>query len=186
MRVGILAWLIAASLPALSTANETSPQLTVTIADGNPWDRIGLRVTGTCKALSGALEIDFTNAHGRFLIDTVYGGPGTKDPMPVKVLSGLISVAPVVDGARGLTMQIGAIAPGTQAIVGLDLDNEQGFWQWQRVEIDRIGLAGTSVTFRAGNFSNEVTFGDSGQAVITLPASVCEQEPPRGTTVPMS
>lgn len=184
MRMGLGFGLLAAITPALAVAQ--AAQLSVSIGDGNPWDQVVLHNTGNCKASTGTLSIDFSGAKGRFLIDTAYGGPGTKDPMPVKVLSGLITVAPVADGARTLTIRIGAIPAGERAVVGLDLDNEQGFWNWQRVEIDSQGLAGTTLDYRSGTFTAQAQFSDSGVARLDLPDTACKPDLPEDLTVPTS
>jgi len=85
---------------------------------GRRFWRLAARPHADCPLVAAALQVDFSSSKGRLVIDTEYGGAGTKDPMPVQVLEGLALVDPVADGARRLTVRIGALPPKARVIVG--------------------------------------------------------------------
>ncbi len=175
-----------AAVLALGSAAHAD-DLSVAIGDGNPWDTIQIINHADCPLVAAALQVDFSSSKGRLVIDTEYGGAGTKDPMPVQVLEGLALVDPVADGARRLTVRIGALPPKARVIVGLDMDNETGFWRQQRIEFDDIGLAGTGLTLALGGQQVTRVFDQSGQVTMPLPAQNCDAPPDEGgTTVPIS
>ncbi|MEM7296478.1 MAG: hypothetical protein AAF330_07645 [Pseudomonadota bacterium] len=112
----------------------------MTYRDGNPHDRFFIRHSG-CAVLVGELEIDLHSSRGEVLIDTVRGGPGTKDPMPVDVERGPVLVDPVEDGAKILRVSILGLEPGKLAAITLDLDAETHWWPAPRVAVEGDEIA---------------------------------------------
>ena len=85
MRLAVILSLLATSAQA---------DLSLRMEDGDPHDRFWIRNTDSCGSVNGILDIDFTPSKGGVLLDTEYGGLGTKDPMPVEVELGPIRLAP--------------------------------------------------------------------------------------------
>jgi hypothetical protein len=152
------------------------PRLSMAITDGNPHDRIYLLNKGRCDIVSGTLTIDFKGSDGNILIDTQYGGKGTKDPMPVEIEKGLIAVDPVPDGAQKITIHLIALPPNGRAIVTLDVDNDQSGWFSRRVSILSEDLNGTTARYTRSKHISKATFGKTGTANLALPKSACDKE----------
>lgn len=165
---------LCALCPAATWAERA--ELSVSISDGDPFDRIFIQNSGECTLVQGALELDFTTSQGRVLIDTEYGGPGTKDPMPVAVEHGPLQVRNVVDGDRQIVIEINGLLPFQSGIVTLDVDNEATGWFAGRVSILGQHLSGTTARFTAQGQDASGIFGDTGEVVITLPAVACSRE----------
>lgn len=139
--------------------------LSITFRDGNPRDRFTVRNTG-CAVVTGQLVIDLAPSAGGVIVDAVRGGPGTKDPMPVEVEAGRLTVAPVADGARRLSMHLGGLAAGERAVVTLDLDDTRGWWPGPRVEVFEQEMAGATATLAAPHGTARATFDATGSARI--------------------
>lgn len=140
---------------ALCLAMTTSPaaalsqnaNVSVMIRDGDPRHRNYIRNTGRCALAYDVLGLDFATSAGHILIDTAYGGAGTKDPMPVEVESGPLSVHPVLDGERKIVVDIEGLAPGQSDVVALNVDNEASGWFASRVRILNDHFEGTGARF---------------------------------------
>ena len=180
-QIAVFAALILA--PAMTLAQDA--ELTVLIRDGDPHDRIYIRNTGRCQLASGVLGLDFTTSAGGILIDTAYGGAGTKDPMPVEVESGPVSVHPVLDGDRQIVIDIENLAPGHSGVVTLDVDNEASGWFASRVSILNDHLEGTGARFASMSQDAQGVFDASGAVVIGLPQDMCAQPEDVPSTVPV-
>ncbi len=172
------------ALPALSYAE--GPSLSISMADGNPHDRITMINTGSCDMVSGTLSLDFTASKGKIIIDTQYGGLGTKDPMPVEIEMGLIAVEPVSDGANHITILLGAIPPKGKAVVTLDFDNNFSPWMAARVSIEDEDLEFTTATYKGAGMELTAEFGTQGTAAIDLPKEACETDQPEEVLTPIS
>jgi len=156
------------------------------MADGDPHDRIWLRNLGSCEIVAGALVLDFRNSKGKIVIDTAYGGIGTKDPMPVEVETGNITVRPVADGDREIVVLIGSIAPNGTAVVTLDFDNDASGWFTQRVSILDADVAGTFARFETPNELTSGVFETQAKLDLPIPEDACKKERNAPSTVPVS
>ena len=168
-------------------ATPAAADITLGIFDGNPHDRIVLTNTG-CGVLAGTLVIDLTTSAAGLLIDTEYGGAGTKDPMPVEVERGALRLDPVRDGDRSLTIHVDALHPSETASVTLDLDDERGWWPGPRVEVWGEEIAGTIARFDQGGAQAGAVFDATGQAWLTpaVPPGCSAPAPGPYDTVPSS
>lgn len=153
-----------------------TPKLGIVIADGDPHDRIHLLNQSDCNIVSGTITIDFTASDGKIIIDTQYGGIGTKDPMPVEIEKGMIAVEPVSDGARAITIHAIGLPPNDSAIVTLDVDNNQSGWFSRRVSILAQDLNGTVARYSRTRFETETKFNKTGTATLDLPAEACQKD----------
>lgn len=160
--------------------------LEISMADGNPHDRIWLRNQGACEIIAGALMLDFQNSAGRIVIDTAYGGIGTKDPMPVEVERGNITVAPVADGDAQITILIGSITPGGQAVVTLDFDNDQSGWFSNRVSILGKDVIGTLARFETPSETTNGVFESGPVVTLDLPEDACTAPKDDPVSTPIS
>ena len=131
-------------LIVLAVGSPLRADIVVTFRDGNPHDRLRIANTG-CAAVSGTMTVDFTTSATGILLDTVRGGPGTKDPMPVEVERGPLAVGPVADGARTLTVEVDALQPGATGVITMDVDNTSGWWPEQRIDVFGEDIAGTTI-----------------------------------------
>ncbi|WP_375282075.1 hypothetical protein [Pseudooctadecabacter sp.] len=170
-------------LPATTMAQ--TAEVSVMIRDGDPHDRIYIRNTGRCPLGYGVLGLDFTTSAGHILIDTAYGGAGTKDPMPVEVESGPLSVHPVLDGDRQIVMDIEGLAQGQSGVVTLDVDNEASGWFASRVSILNDHLEGTEARFASMSQDARGVFDATGTVIIGLPQDMCAPLEDAPSTVPM-
>ena len=175
-------------MPSLCSAE--TPQLSVMMWDGDPHDRIFIRNTDDCALVRGVLVLDFTTSRGRVLIDTQYGGLGTKDPMPVAVEHGPLTVLPVADGDRRIFIEIHGLLPAQSGTVTLDVDNEATGWFAGRVSILGEHLEGATARFRAqsAGLGDDAfgTFTSAGAVAIALPNNACTPEDVPLTIVPIS
>lgn len=159
-----------------------SPILRVSITDGDPYDRIRLINLGDCASLTGLVTIDFANSVGKIVIDTQYGGVGTKDPMPVAVEAGPIAVKPVFDGDTQIGIFIDGMVSNGQGAVTLDVDNDASGWFARRVSILSDDLAGTVVRFGA----DQTVFGATSTVDLVLDGDACAQLTPEEIAIPTS
>lgn len=164
-------------LAVLSAPAQADVELT--IRDGNPFDRIWIKNAADCGALTAILHIDLGPSAGRLLLDTVRGGPGTKDPMPVEVERGPLRIDPVQDGATDLTVQIGALRAGDTASLTMDFDDQAGWWPGPRVEVFGDEIAGTVATLRVKGDSARAVFDTQGTAVLQDPSAPDCNAPPQ-------
>lgn len=144
--------------------------------DGDPFDRIFIRNSGECTLVQGVLGLDFTTSQGGVLIDTEYGGLGTKDPMPVAVEHGPLRVRTVLDGDRQIVIEIDGLLPDQSGVVTLDVDNEATGWFSGRVSILGEHLDGATARFVTQGQDATGTFGETGEVVIALPNAACAQK----------
>lgn len=162
-----------------------SADLKLKLWDGNPYDRLSIYNDG-CAIQYAELTIDFATSKGEIILDTVRGGPGTKDPMPVKVERGPIKLAPVADGDSSLTVLIGRLATGKSAVVTMDMDDTIGWWDGPRVSVDGDDVAGTQAVLRIHDGIAGAVFNGVGQAVIAEIPGICGEEvEPGPLTIPI-
>lgn len=168
------------------SAAAASADIRLSLQDGDPYDRLIILNDG-CPLGIAELTLDFTGSQGKVILDTVRGGPGTKDPMPVEVERGRLSISPVADGAQTLTVGIGGMGTGERASVTMDMDDTQGWWPGPRVVADGEDLSGTSATLLTRGTMAFTEFSGGG-AVLTSPVTSCAetQKAPELLTVPMS
>lgn len=164
----------------LFVAHGAGAEVIVSFRDGDPHDRLRVRNTG-CAALAGTLRLDLTRSAGAVIADTLRGGPGTKDPMPVEVESGAIAVDPVADGAEILILRLTGLPAGGTAVVTLDLDDTRGWWDGPRVEVFEEEMAGAVVEFAD---TRGVFWTDGMARLLTAPCAQ-PQEMPEDPVVPM-
>ena len=160
--------------------------LEISMADGDPHDRIWLRNHVDCEIIAGALVLDFRGSEGQIVIDTAYGGVGTKDPMPVEVEVGNISVVPVADGDQEITILMGGIAPGGEAVVTLDFDNGGNNWFSQRVSILSKNVVGTVARFETPQGQMSARFESGARLELGLPDGACEDQQDEPVVTPVS
>ncbi len=159
-------------------ATPVLPDVHVSFRDGNPHDRFFIH-NASCANLTGILTIDLRNSANGVLIDTIRGGPGTKDPMPVAVERGNIKLAPVADGDQELVVYLAGMQPGEQAVVTLDLDDTAGWLSAPRVSVDGHEVEGALVTLNAPTGASYGTFGKNGVAYLPDPVKItCPKETP--------
>lgn len=142
----VLAALAGPALAEPAARTETVP-LRVVVLDEDAQDWITVSHGGTCATLSGRVRIDFGPSAGSVVIDTEYGGAGTRDPAPVEVVTGPAVVRPVPDGARGIEILLQDLPPQGQVIVTLDIDNERGWFAGNRVMATPADIAGSTAEF---------------------------------------
>lgn len=167
-------------------ATSAQADIVLRMEDGNPHDRLWIRNTDQCGAITGVLQIDFEPSAGRVLLDTEYGGLGTKDPMPVEVELGNIRLAPVTDGDRHLTVFLEGLGAGDTAVVTMDFDNEASFWSSPRVEVFGGHIEGTIARFTDTDVTPQAIFDNRAIARISLAEQPCPKEEPPALTVPLS
>ena len=161
-------------LIALLCLLQTPPALAdvaVWFRDGNPHDRFWIENRG-CKTIVGVVDIDLRKTTGRVIIDTAYGGIGTKNPMPVEIVAGNIALDPVPDGTQDLTVDLKSIGPKETAIVTLNLDDTKSRWFTLRVEVDGWEVGSDIVTCQTPLGSAFATFSEIGHAVIPNPSAM--------------
>ncbi|MEO0359371.1 MAG: hypothetical protein AAF386_14005, partial [Pseudomonadota bacterium] len=152
-------WLLALFL----TATSAQADLVVTFSDGNPHDRFWLQNTG-CATLVGVVTIDLTQSAGRVLIDSIRGGPGTKDPMPVEIERGDNTLGPVMDGDQHLDIYLHGLAPDTVAVVTLDLDGDVGWLAAPNVGVENSEMAGARATIDSPDWAATALFDATARA----------------------
>jgi hypothetical protein len=182
---GLTAWIFAASA---GTASEDSAHLHVMVIDEDEQDWIVLRNTSDCAAITGHARIDFSASRGSVVIDTDYGGPGTRDPGLVRVLSGPAVVGDVEDGARAIDIAVHALPPQGQAIVTLDIDNERGWFENARVMATPGDIRGSVAEFTAtgpDGATSRAGFADGRLAILPVPAT-CDDGASDPSATPMS
>jgi len=160
--------------------------LQISMADGDPHDRIWLKNVGKCEIVAGALTLDFRASAGDIVIDTAYGGIGTKDPMPVEVERGNITVQPVADGDPEIVILIGGIAPDGTAVVTLDFDNNLSGWFSRRVSILGDDVVGTLARFETPEAETSGVFEAGARLELGLPEDACSKGVDEPVTVPLS
>lgn len=171
--------MLRAALILCTLAEAASADLEITIRDGDPWDRITIRNLAACGAVEGRLRIDLTSSEGDLLIDTVRGGPGTKDPMPVEVLNGPARVAPVEDGAQEIEIWLAGLGAGQSATIGLDFDDQASWWPGPRVVVFGEEIAGSAAQWQILGGGARAVFGTSGRARLAAPVEAdCTHEAP--------
>ena len=162
--------------------------LMVMIRDGDPLDRVLLRNTGAC-ALTGVVEVDFSGSKGQVVIDTAYGGLGSRDPMQVEVEHGPVKPAPVADGTQRVVIALGGLAAQDVGAITFDMDNQTGWWEERRVVVTPSQLRGTEVILRLKGKAARAVFRTDGK--VTLPVEApqdCDAQVPDAApfaTVPM-
>jgi hypothetical protein len=175
-------------LPLLLLASPLCADVNIWIYDGDPYDRIRIQNTA-CQPLVGTLRIDLSSSSGGVIIDTVRGGPGTKDPMPVEIEQGAIKVEPVEDGAQDITVLIGHLAENETGIVTLDFDDTRGWWPGPRIEVFGDEIAGTVATLKVLGGVSQGVFDTTGFSRLSDPVPVdCTQpvDTPPDNPLPMS
>lgn len=163
-------------------ASAAQADIVLSIANGDPYDRLRIWNLAVGSELRGRLHIDFATSEGRVLLDTEYGGLGTKDPMPVEVELGNIRMAPVVEGDRHLTIFLEGVAAGATAVITMDFDNEASFWSGSRVAVIGGHIACTVARFEGGEAGTEATFDPCAVARLSLPARTCPDDEPAEVT----
>lgn len=163
------------------------PQLAVSIFDGDPYDRVRIEQRGDCRGVTGRLTVDFSTSKGDVVLDTLRGGPGTKDPMEIRVEAGPLQVEPVADGAQVLRISMFELPPGVVASVTMDFDDQKGWWPGPRIVADGEDLEGTRLRFETKGFGAETTLPARGEALIDLPEDACNSAPESApfSSVPM-
>jgi len=167
-----MAMCVALALPgwAERPSSVEAVELHVMVLDEDDQDWITLSNTGHCASVTGRLRIDFNGSNGSVVIDTAYGGGGTRDPAPVQVLSGPAVLLPVADGARAIDMVITDLPPQGQVIVTLDIDNERGWFEETRVMATPQHIAGSVAEFTPrdpGSVPVRGVFSDGRRAVLS-------------------
>ncbi len=158
----------------------------ISMADGDPHDRIWLHNAGDCTLVAGALVLDFRGSVGHIVIDTAYGGIGTKDPMPIEVERGNITVAPVADGDTEITVLIDGIAPSDTEVVTLDFDNNRSGWFSRKVSILGEDVVGTEARFETPGGVMRGTFTQGPVLTLDIPKGACEVDNPPPVMTPIS
>jgi hypothetical protein len=169
----LLAFALTGFLWAAAPALGETAELRVFVMDEDEHDWITLSHAGGCGIVSGQLRVDFGPSAGGVVIDTAYGGGGTRDPSPVAVLSGPVVAVPVTDGARHIDLLVTGLGPGGQAVVTLDIDNERGWFENARVMATPDDIMGSVATFTPGDDAGPATraeFNDGRLAMMQVPA----------------
>jgi hypothetical protein len=152
------------ALPAQAQDNA----LSLHFADGNPYDLLHITASG-CPQSDIGLTIDFRSSAAGVLMDTVLGGPGTQDPMPVRLANGTATVSPVADGDQVLRLGAIQISPTQGVEIILDLDDTTGSAGASPVQVMGSEIAGTTVTLTAQQITATGTFDASGRVTLPLP-----------------
>jgi hypothetical protein len=169
-----------AVFPVHSVADDLGwAEMQVMLLDEDVQDWIELRHTGGCGVILGALDLDFTRSRGSVVIDTEYGGRGTKDPSEVRILEGPISLGPVADGTQNLTIRVEGLAPGGRALLTLDFDIENAWFESRRVMAMPEDFQGTTARFRTdGQPDHGATYGKTGVIRLKVPTAPCDGKLP--------
>ena len=142
--------------------------LEIRFADGNPHDRFWIKNVG-CPLEDATLLIDMRSAIAGVLMDTVRGGIGTKDPMPVEIEEGEATLLPIRDGSQLMILQLPYLKTGGQVTVTLDVDDAASAGFDDRVEVDGSELHGARVTVLAAGGRTTATFDARGLALPQTP-----------------
>jgi hypothetical protein len=120
------------------------------------WTRTN-RTGSSLQQYAGGCGIDLGACSGSIsgprraavVIDTAYGGGGTRDPSPVAVLSGpVVAVGGRRMGRAHIDHRVtGRCRHGGQAVVTLDIDNERGWFENARVMATPDDIMGSVATF---------------------------------------
>ena len=143
-------------------------QIEVQFQDGNPWDTFAITNTG-CAIIQAKLDIDLSTSLAGVLIDTEYGGPGTKDPMPAELARGKATLSPVTDGDQHIHLAIRKLDSGTPIQVRLDVDDTAGSRYAPKVEVYGDEITGATVTLDYAGQKTHGTFNAAGRATVALP-----------------
>ena len=110
------------------------------------------------------LILDFTTSQADVYLDTVRGGPGSRAPLPVAVMSGDIRVKPVSDGAQTLVIIVDTLNEGDIAQVSMDMDDGLGTQGVAQVEVYGSELKGAVATLVTDEQQHRGVFDANGMA----------------------
>jgi len=155
-------------LPCLILASPLQAAITVRFQDGNPKDLFTIVNTG-CELVDAVLVIDLRNSRNGAVIDTEYGGVGTKDPLDVLVEAGDISLPDIEDGTQVLHVFIGVLPDGGEAVISLDLDDTNPQSRATRVEVGGSDIAGAEVSISLEGVTTSGVMDETATANVTTP-----------------
>lgn len=144
--------------------------LTVQFQDGDPRDRLIIFNQG-CPLNDAEIRVDFSTSTGRLVIDTAYGGGGTRDPAPIELIEGQAVLRPVTDGDQSLTLENVTLPNLGALVVTMDVDDRTATFEGDRVVASGSEIAGTEITFAINATTTRVTLNTFGQATLELPPS---------------
>lgn len=163
MRTALSAAVIAFCLTARADAQD----VTVTYRDGAA-DRFMIE-SQSCPLAQTQFVIDLRTSVAGVLIDTAYGGLGSRDPLPALVVAGDATLAPVNDGDQILTLMVHQLAPQDRVVVTLDTDDSISDTEGQRVHVSGSEIAGSTVRMVVGGIGTEAAFDAQGDAHLDNP-----------------
>ena len=142
--------------------------VTIDFGDGNPFDRFIIGNVG-CALEDATIIIDTRGTTGDVLMDTVRGGPGTQDPMPIAIKTGDAQILPTRDGSQLLILKIGYLKSDDRISVTLDVDDGAAAAHIDRVEVAQNEMAGASARLIVHRQSTIGIFGQDGTVLIEAP-----------------
>jgi len=155
-------------LPALLLATPLQADITVRFQDGNPKDLFTIVNTG-CELAGAVMVIDLRGSRSGAVIDTEYGGVGTKDPLDVNVEAGDIRLPEIADGEQVLHIFIDLLPDGGEAVVSLDLDDTIDVRAEPRVEVWGSDIAGAEVSISLEGVTTSATMDETARAKVPTP-----------------
>ncbi|SEV98829.1 hypothetical protein SAMN04488515_0534 [Cognatiyoonia koreensis] len=161
-------------LPLFMATPCAADGLLVQFQDGNPLDRF-IAYNRGCPLSDVTLTLDFNTSEGGVVIDTEYGGIGTRDPAPVTLTEGAGVLRDVQDGDRRLIVDVARLPTLAAITVTLDVDDTSDAFEDARVFADGRDVAGTTVTIQSGNQTSTTILNDLGRGELEIPpnANAC-------------
>lgn len=148
--------------------------LDVRFQDGAPFDRLTVFNQG-CPLSAATITLDFTSSNGRIVIDTHYGGLGSRDPSDVILQEGNATVRPVADGDRILRIDTESIPALSAITVSMDVDDTISSFEDARVYADGSEIAGATIQIEINGETAIATLDATGSATLAIPpaANAC-------------
>lgn len=165
-RIALTICILASMIPRPALA-----AVEVTFQDGDPWDTFVITSSG-CAIIRAELTLDLATSVGAVVIDTEYGGLGTKDPMPAELASGRATLAAVPDGATTLTVAISKLSEDSPIVLQFDADDTISFFRADKIVVTPDEIEGATARLTYDGQTTQGTFGPDGTVFVPLPTAV--------------
>ena len=142
----------------------------VQFQDGNPFDRF-IAFNRGCPIAAATLTVDFTTSRGGIVIDTVRGGPGTRDPMDARLTEGNATLVAVTDGDQGFVVDVIRFPTISAITVVMDVDDTTSLFEDGQVFADGQELSGTTVALTLNDETVSTQLDTTGRGRLTIPPS---------------
>lgn len=163
--------MIRAALVCLLGTSATAEGIDVLFRDGDGADRF-IAYNQGCPISNAVITLDFTSSAGGIVIDTAYGGGGSRDPMDVTLIEGDAQLRAVSDGDRMLRIDVATFPTLSAITVTMDVDDTVGAFEDARVHANGEEVAGTTVFIAVDGQISRTRLDAMGVGTLT-PAGVC-------------